>query len=800
MDGEHRNHQADDPISDRINNIIEKIIKVYDVSGVNFSGDALRVLLGSGEPDKHYNSTKYGATQLLIDYPEMSNIIKYIFAVTDKLKFNSDQELFEKLYTYLEDGKKNLNSSKTGSRIWIENFLRINNDRIDVSGPVLFTGPVGSGKSTYFKCMLVCNHDIFYKYKTIPSRIEFKRLEQKVDLNKSEPEKYAEITRRYLVYCMARDAIYYNCVKSWCTGNDSHDQYSNFLSKLSLHIKKLRSNSSMQNEIFNSRIKIDESMDLLKSVIKNMREKKSSFNSLWKMKEDFISIILSYASESGYKHLLIFDGFDIISPNNFVIGAINESFYKAIMKLVYRKDPLEIKGIIMSEVVTKNIYIFRNNTFNIMKDDFDNAFGFKAVDIIEFGNPSFDTILSKRVNLLVDSLDIDEKYVEECKKGFWDAILSVNNKLRAMFCVDVSIDRAFNNNYRKCLEFIRIFMIYGFVEYLEDVGSAVISDDAKNAGVVSSSMVLRMLDYAHKRQYVIRKMIILGSSIIYHNRLVIRSVTSSRRGHLSDEGFFRRNDAYRGFVDNIFNYHIQSDSYGRSTCWESETLLNRTKTPAINIRLRIIQIISNGFDINASEDTYSSYTLDEIMQNLSQWFGHHSITEEEIKRCIASLLYSEFAIVTNIDNSIAVRVQPLGIFLVNQIIDSNNYIEQVCLRTMLPNDLARQMVRYDYDLVSRGVVKAHIDYIINTFIFLQYIRKAEDIEDRNSTSSGRVERDKIMKNWRISARITTNFGAALRLILGNEVKTGMVDAFLSELEAKLKTRIRGLNLKGVRGI
>ena len=148
--------------------------------------------------------------------------------------------------------------------------------------PLLLTGPIGSGKSTFMKYQLVVNSEIFNKNLIIPSRIEFERLEQY--LIDHDQRLWGDIQRKYIIYCMARDVIYYVSLKGWgLSKSRTNHAFVFFRSELKKFIKNYRiDNIKGSKELFDARLSTNTNLNIVDNVLKYMSKKLPSFNTIWR--------------------------------------------------------------------------------------------------------------------------------------------------------------------------------------------------------------------------------------------------------------------------------------------------------------------------------------------------------------------------------------------------------------------------------------------------------------------------------------------------------------------------------------
>jgi len=114
---------------------------------------------------------------------------------------------------------------------------------------------------------------------------------------------------------------------------------------------------------------------------------------------------------------------------------------------------------------------------------------------------------------------------------------------------------------------------------------------------------------------------------------------------------------------------------------------------------------------------------------------------EEIDKVLAALVFSEMITVTNLAGYRSFRIQPLGEFAVTVLSHNNTYVEQVCQKTSVPELIKENLTCYKLDERSENTIEWYKDCIVNTFVFLQYLRYVEDLEYRNATQQGGQERD-----------------------------------------------------------
>ncbi|WP_298370246.1 hypothetical protein [Azospirillum sp.] len=657
---------------------------------------------------------------------------------TQKIKFNSSMQDFKDSYVFSGNSQDTINSSEEKALAWISNLLdRINhNDAEQLKIPSIVCGDIGSGKSTFIKYILVVFRDVFRFKKVIPSRIEYKRME---DYLKSK-DKYNRENEfnRFVMMCIARDVLFYLVKCKWENNEDSRDFITLEFNRI---LKDYASKRKSDRSIINKELKFNENMAIVRKIIDHMENDEYSISAIWSLSDDFISIIISIAKNHGYKFISIYDGFDVISPMDLFLENKNVEVLRMLFEYIYKKDMRNIGNRITVDIRPANFLILRSNTYALFTIKFSSAEGFPKPLPINFQSPRFKNILKNRANCFTRQSG-GEVIKNELLEWFEAGYATIQDEIAKIISDVKDLDVVFNNNYRRCLEVFRDFMHIALADFLCNKAY----DALKINGSHTFKNVMSYLIYSgsntiKERPYLLLRIIILGGKFYFQNWTNVIGVNS---GGNSERYCFSMNDAASGYVDNVFNYDFQHDFLNES---KKENQKSNDVVPLLLCKIRSLQILSILPDRGVSEEI--------IHERLVNWFGYRQLSVIDVRRILTSLLYAEFCIVVDIKAISSYQITQLGLALIKKICVTNTYLEHVCLKVNIPFRIAENLKKYSSSDINRYTNTIEVplpwyrDCPVNSLIFSIYIMFCEEMENELATKDGKNERDSHLPDWKV---------------------------------------------------
>ncbi|MBN8941283.1 MAG: hypothetical protein J0H01_17385 [Rhizobiales bacterium] len=255
----------------------------------------------------------------------------------------------------------------------------------------------------------------------------------------------------------------------------------------------------------------------------------------------------------------------------------------------------------------------------------------------------------------------------------------------------------FDGNLRDCLDLVRrmLALLREEGEMADLLPRRPSIDD-----MIAFASASESINIARRRAYRAVELILFLGTPYFHNAMVHRdapSVPSQDAGWRG--GDIRRNHAFTGLVDNIFNYHCVNRTRGN----EFHHLL---------INIRILQLLEP-VDVVLSEAG-----IREAVAAMGYDTTHRNLIDD----ALVILRYTGAISIDPFSGNIF-RGTARGRVLVRNFILSPNYLEHVFHKTLFP----RVLLANDHDWTRRDNHEAwSVASIRNYFIFLSYIRFVEE--------------------------------------------------------------------------
>jgi hypothetical protein len=469
--------------------------------------------------------------------------------------------------------------------------------------------------------------------------------------------------------------------------------------------------------------------------------------------------LIRYFSES-YQLCLVLDGLDHISiqdllvhnDRQFVLNHILSNFDNLTRFRSYFETGM---GVYIPIVV-----VIRENTLAVSSDrgrldvDFANKDKLYRVGVIDARVATYNSIL-RTLGIWAGSEEPRIANVLLLANLFMtavDAIMRLINRSVGSRESFVNVYEIFGGNLRVLFDFVRKLLAW-FVE--ESVRSGLISiKSTTRAEHVFLAMLgedgFRLL---RRRKYRIVEILLFSDLKWFENAIRIEPPDQLRdlmMAGKSGEVFQRilENRYFTGFIDNIFNYHIDSHDN------------NADMHPLIE-KIRIIQLLMD-----------KDMLFNELHAALFSRLGYKS---EEFMDTMLILIRAEMVKAKYTSNGFLISAAPRGQFVVHYLCHEMSYLEHVFHQTLFPQQLVAH--------VSDSWREASIDNwtvasIRNSFIFLTYLNFVE-----SNKANGRSVPERLKLFRRSSERVSST---VQRILNEYEQRQGTPDLARSGAEELLK--------------
>lgn len=699
------------------------------------------------------------------DEDELNDKIKVISEAFSKFKFGCPDNEFKQYYVFNGKRRDAINYIARSTEIWLENLL--NGFKIKFSdghniAPVCLIGPTGCGKSTWIKYNLSVHQSLFMNHFIIPSRFEYRRF-LSVNNERINRNEISHKLKTYMLSCIVRDIIYYLGRKGWLVDINNMEINKNdvsacnefffqriceYLGAPNRKIKEFVEKKTHYDREKNSALGII--AFALHGILNG--KKQNTIQHFISIPDNIKAIIINFAVSMGFKFLSIYDGFDVISIDDYVTHRHNPDVITHIFNIINSKEAIHIGNITKHPVPIATMLVLRTNTFHIYGRNHRDAHGTKDTPCYEIIPPSFEQIfLNRSLRLSKSSLglqagdgrlsDIErENKWEKSKDAFAMGYAKIQKRIVEYFEIDDgNLDSLFNNNFRRCLRYFEsIFHDCVKQTHIDIFGLGKINLDNS----MDIQLPLYILNVIHEvtesRPYIFVRMLLRKNSVEFYNAVTAHHSKNNE----ANPRKFDESPSHTGYIDNVFDYCIADPASHMNTI-----CLQRSDTVYIHfpllLKFRILQILDKSRSGHLS--------VSDIMYDLREYFGYHCIKEETIEECVGILLFTGMISVEAVGENKGTddyRIQYQGIACIRHIALTMAYIEQVCHKSYMPRILCEELRIYQDTTPAHDVPNApnlrlpwYKDTIPNSYVFLQYIKFCEENEDKYTNQDGRKQRE-----------------------------------------------------------
>lgn len=724
---------------------------------------------------------------------EIYNHHEYIRRITQKLKFTSSCEAWEKGYIFYNSAQANqcINQSKEYVVKWLEKYLK------NFGKPLAITGQVGSGKSSLLKYLMITQQDSFLNNFTIPCRIEFSVIRDELqDVNKAA---WREHIINTICERLIRDILFNMHHRKWI--NQLYGDNTSFSDEFFKWCRKKIDGSRILKEIENNR-PFQYDFEYLEYAVKTCHSGSSCTSEIANMSRAFKILLIEFVQKSmGFKFLIVLDGFDAITPNDhFGVGGFHDilraliSIIKTRINIIY-----SYRDTISNISYSINLHVgflilLRHNTLTYFLSNWGMEDGHDRPDFRFVKAPKFTEIIEGRLLATKYDLKIDDEEISKEAEGINTVLFRT---VRGMSVIaakllindsefkkedfdrkinireDEDLSEFFNHNIRVCLEYYYVVLKHIIYMSTSMYTKRKISHEGKLKRADLSSLMFaydyisNSLSVASSKKYKLVKSLLIGLNDEYHNL----TMSTSKQVPLEiygkricpDRTFPELVRARGSLCDNVFNYHRDFESM----------LDHRATVPALFEKVRILQILI--CEQNKKSESESYVSVKELKTRMAEWFGHIYTNSGELYLNLQILVYAEFISLKdsydmNFDeDSLGVSITKLGRYVVDNLCYRIEYIEHVILRTRLPKSI-RDMIsvpKSGCGMMSNKIWR--VSAIRNFYIFYQYAKWVESIEENYTREgAGGKIRDKEIPNWRISSKMLLNRNSLDAMIKSND--------------------------------
>lgn len=736
--------------------------KKIDLDNNILSRDDLIMVNGNDMISENYQTD---LVSLKRKYPFAGDFIEILHDATDKIKFSDSTKNISEMYVFNEKDSSCINSSDENARKWITEILSRKGDMAAL--PVVLTGPVGSGKSTFMRYIISNFEDNYAEKKVIPSRIEYRRFVDSLpseyrkmfldNIGRVEGDSLKKIEPlfdKFILKCMLRDIFFYIDGRKW--GAKYHNM--SLRDMVERKVSSLKGNSTHTV----NRIKSQTDYELVFSSISDDYSHANLSKEFDNVRIEFASLLIDSVESVGYKFQIIFDGFDTISPNDLFLQNANSVILDTLRDFVIRKDYYEFKSDFFKSSKTfvavnrfksvkispLKVVVLRENTHRALLAN--SAYAIPKPASCDFTAPEFSQIWEKRTRYMLsrilkaDNLDLDSSD-QVFKKSTEDLVaqyknienkiishLARNSSIKSPLVARSNLDQVFNCNFRACLHFMW-HLLTASIEDLESTGRiyAIMRIKKSSSYNVMFSIISNIENIILTRPYFIYRIFMVKDRRMFDNWLQGSPRPSGDQCQISGKYQLFENNFSRGFFDNVFNYFV------REKRKSVDGNLENIQCALINIR--ILQIICYYTGKGRFKEKDGIYE-DQIYSHLCANFPSYAVGLDIFRSIMISLMYGELICLTSPNPRTATpawAITSMGQILIESIVHNFNYIENALLKTIVPLTVATRLKRYNK---PSGSLPWYADSIPNCYLFALYIRH-EEIKSRKLSNSQEIQED-----------------------------------------------------------
>lgn len=570
----------------------------------------------------------------------------------------------------------------------------------------ILTGPTGSGKTAYSKCLFTAGIKQFWKNKVVPTRVEFTRF------FKAGEELSSGQILSAIHQCQVRDLLLYLCLSK----KDKLD--TNLINRLIPEDGIYRKyNLSIRNfASMTDGYQIDgKEYTLFRA------------HNLWKTQVKFFPTeicerILSNvkAPELNIQFLVSLDGFDAIKTKDFLVSDRYHGPISAVADLLGDAlNQVAHYGGTSASHNTNLIVFMRDTTYARIKLELKlTPNGERDIPVRWIVPPSYKTLVetvSAAINK--DVLQTDENRTSFLVENIRKSITKSLSGSFINFLTDQPVSSAFSWNARHMKRHIRRFCVWSLENYVQTheslvdklIASAGVSESWLWEKATNNPSMQRIPEYSVLEAFFLDDTKCLQSKFRLRSREI--SDILSKNDLETALNFINERPEIEGLFDSIFNYLTKGNDVFEDQCY-----------PHLLVLVRILQVLEKNKGLNV-EDIYDKILL-----------FYKNISLEEIRFYTICLCENEYVVFEGIENSSNLDecyfyISNFGRILINKVLYSITYLSQSLMiaelnREGLGQYFKERSFRSNEDWVAHCICNAIIGYNI--------IKACEDYEFSHS--------------------------------------------------------------------
>jgi hypothetical protein len=571
-------------------------------------------------------------------------------------------------------------------------------------------GPTGSGKTIFSKSLFtVCLGD-FWKRKIVPSRIEYSKIEKKLDDKKvNELEFFSHIRK-----CMFRDLVH--CV--FLSGNWDHNEIENAISSNALPFVDDHEWVLALQKFNNLRIKFDVNAEGF-SLDKRTR---LAFENVWQVLSEaqIDHLLYTWSERFGLSYLVSFDGFDCVKIDDFLFGNGGPLPIRYLSELLHGlQQNGNDRKLFRNEISVHFMVYVRDTTYDRLSIDcfqgVREKIPFPTIWIVP---PRYDMLVENVASILTGqvgrSQNSSKKFCTEMYRAFNASVLR-GTALRA----EIHMNFVFGSNARKMYQHIKQNL---FGALLRAVNSRKIEFDKSGSGSSPKDvweMLVENFGPSNIPHYRITEDLFLGETRQLMPRFRLNPTDITRilvSGNLEEAIRATHDvDESSGIFGCILNYFSHF-----------KVVRQEDSLPAFLLLVRILQfifrnrfcnsrevhafVIELGYDCNVTCVEYCIYIL--LRAELVKWQSNTAATS-----------ISDVTLFVTVKGEIAV----------SRLLCSITYLSESFLTCAhFDRTLSDLLVRRNFD---NSIWVA--DCVFNASIAIELVRKCEALESENFREKGK---------------------------------------------------------------
>ena len=636
--------------------------------------------------------------------PELVKFVKEVESSTAKFFYgaHTDAEweahyiypsLKDKYIEQLEnrDSILTVNSDRETTKRWLNNFLEeLSKGIVDfkVARPVcLLLGSIGVGKSTFVKFITSIFFADFKRQRIAPARIECRKFQFRVDMASEASRK--ETFYRYLRVCAVRDLIFFS---NFSRANGIYIPSSvPFLDSMGLKEFK-----AYAREIIASRPEFSEvRQDLCDQLSSLLHTYDWPLLKSWLegTNDSELDVLIDFYYSKGWSVLYIYDGFDYLSPKDFIGKGDNFVNLNLLGRFIWRERSIIPMGYLRRRHHSHSMVLLRTSTFAHLTKDHRDLYKHDQVERVLISSPSLEDVVLRTTRRIGLGVDFKREDIESFGAIILRMVDAITDEIEGRNIIEMS--SLFNRNVRYQLK------------YLHDLIAELTNDAIRDLTRERQEKIDHhaLLDHIGKafelfmnsKQYRLVEILLCGQNRIFQNSIDVGDFSESGAARSKDapgddQPMIERN-ADSGLLDNIYNYH-ERGTWGTGKHYLLE-------------KRRILTVLASS----------GSLSEEEIGVRLATRFGFVS---SRLDITLGMLTMVGLVSCESRADTPRYFIEPMGKSLLDSLGNQLVYIEHVFHKTLLPVSLCAHAVDTTR---PKGVDDWTYASIVNAYLFLAAVRE-----------------------------------------------------------------------------